>query len=650
VQRTWRLGVLTSAAIISAVGADIVTGPVHLRSGAEREWNEFPAGSAPPSLNHTFESRVNASGYTLAIRQRDVKNPTWTVALNGRVLGVLASDERDMRTYLPVPAGTLRDGPNLLSVSLRSATTSDDIELRDIRMYAIGRDQFLRDATLTVDTGANTPARITVVDAAGVLVPFAAMGDSQREAVRTGVVYAANGRTEIGLPAGGYIVYASRGWAYSAPSARVTLRSKARRTVRLPVTREVNLRGYIDCDTHVHTLELSGHGDAGVRERIITAAGEGLDAIVATEHDKISDYSEWVRKLRLERLIRVIPGSEVTTQLGHFNVFPLAPGAQSPANRPKDWATLSQSVRALDGAKVIIQNHPRDLHLNYRPFDPAHHLSSAGENLNGRPVFANAMEVINSGAMYSDMLQLVRDWLGLLNAGLRVAAIGASDTHTVDFVPIGQARTVIHAATADDAAERLGAGDNLVTYGLAATLRVESVKPLVAAVEIHGPSWTSADQLTIYANGIPAAEEDVPASRAAGRKWAKKIKIETRANDLMLVAVASGPGVLRPFWEVRKPYQPVSKDWIPRVMGISRAVPVDVDGNGFQSPRDYAATLLRGNDLSRLNAYDESVSVQVLSLAALHGQNPESLRDLVPVRAYDIFMADWKLSRRTSTN
>ena len=82
----------------------------------------------------------------------------------------------------------------------------------------------------------------------------------------------------------------------------------------------------------------------------------------------------------------------------------------------------------MDGQKVVVQNHPRDLHLNYRPFDPRHHLSSAGENLIERPFFANAMEVINSGAMYSDMLQLVRDWMGLLNRGLQVAAIGSSDT------------------------------------------------------------------------------------------------------------------------------------------------------------------------------------------------------------------------------
>ena len=304
----------------------------------------------------------------------------------------------------------------------------------------------------------------------------------------------------------------------------------------------------------------------------------------------------------------------------------------------------------MDGQKVVVQNHPRDLHLNYRPFDPRHHLSSAGENLIERPFFANAMEVINSGAMYSDMLQLVRDWMGLLNRGLQVAAIGSSDTHTVDFVPIGQARTLIQSKGAAGAFERLAAGDNLVSYGLAATLRLETMKPLVVMVEVHGPSWSNADRVTVYANGMPVVEEALSGSRAAGRKWAKRITVPTQANDVTLVAVASGPGVLQPFWEVRKPYQPLSKDWTPRVMGISSAVRVDVDGNGFQSPRSYAEAVLRSKDFTSLERFDDSVSIQLLSLAAGNGQDPESLQARVPTRPYQTFMAEWRTARRLATS
>ena len=117
----WRLPILLAAAIAPALAADIHAGPVHLRSGAEREWNEFPAGPAPASLSRTFTATANTTEHTLSIRQRDVKNATWTVRVNNQVLGVLAADERDMRTYLAVAPGVLREGDNTLEIAVRSA-------------------------------------------------------------------------------------------------------------------------------------------------------------------------------------------------------------------------------------------------------------------------------------------------------------------------------------------------------------------------------------------------------------------------------------------------------------------------------------------------------------------------------------------------
>ena len=176
---------------------------------------------------------------------------------------------------------------------------------------------------------------------------------------------------------------------------------------------------------------------------MLTAAGEGLDVIIATEHNRVDDYTPAVTRKNLDRWTVTIPGNEVTTPMGHFNIFPTRPGAAQPDPLEKDWAKLMRTLKETEGVQVVVQNHPRDLHSNYRPFDPSHHLSSSGVNLRNRPVLANAMEVVNSGAMSSDPLQLVRDWMGLLTRGLAIAAVGASDTHTVDFVPIGQARTYI---------------------------------------------------------------------------------------------------------------------------------------------------------------------------------------------------------------
>jgi hypothetical protein len=380
----------------------IQTGPVHLRSGAEREWNEFPEDASPRSLTKRFQAAANAVEHTLTLRQRDVKYPKWTVRLNGRALGTLIADERDMRPSFPIPAGVLQTGANTLEVAADGGP-SDDIELREIGIIPRPVREHQSEAVVTIDaavenTSRRLPLRITIVDAARALVPFTPRGPAPKEAVRIGVVYTMDGKTEIGLPAGSYRIYASRGWEHSAPSRAVQLNRGQSHSVPLRLRREVNLPGYIGCDTHVHTLELSGHGDANVRERIITAAGEGLDMIIATEHNQAADYSRALRDLGLDGILQVVPGNEVTTAAGHFNIFPVTLGKPVPDSRQSNWDALANSIRSDPAVRVIVQNHPRDLHLAYRPFDPAHHLASAGQNLIGRLTFANAMEVINSGA------------------------------------------------------------------------------------------------------------------------------------------------------------------------------------------------------------------------------------------------------------
>ena len=55
-------------------------------------------------------------------------------------------------------------------------------------------------------------------------------------------------------------------------------------------------------------------------------------------------------------------------------------------------------------------------------------------------------------------------------------------------------------------------------------------------------------------------------------KYGRRLSLTLPPHDTALVAVATGPGVLLPFWEVRKPYQPTSDEWKPRVVGVSSAV------------------------------------------------------------------------------
>lgn len=618
---------------------------LHLRSGDTREWGTFPATSMGRTAAVEFKSQPNTTEYSLILRQRDVKNRTWMVSLNGQKLGALQDDERSMLRVLRVPANLIRSGSNTLRIECEAGTVSDDIEITDIRVESIPVNDFLSQAkvgvTVTGENGA-MPVKLTVVDSHGSLVPFASLRSGAYEALRTGVLYSADGRANIGLPAGEYRIYASRGFEYSAQSEAVRLKKNGAHNTRLQVRREVQLPGYVSVDTHVHTFELSRHGDATVDERVLTAAGEGLDIIIATEHNRVDDYSPAVGRRNLGSWTTAVPGNEVTTPTGHFNIFPARPGTVQPEPSEKDWSTLMRRLRETEGVQVVIQNHPRDLHSSYRPFDPSQHLSSVGSNLRNRPVLANAMELVNSGAMASDPLQLVRDWMGLLTRGLRVAAIGASDTHTVDFVPIGQARTYIETKglSTDWRKEKtplfaaLADGRNLVSYGLATELRiagpVQAGKQTTVPVQVtvRGPSWSSADHVTIYSNGRIIWEEAVTPNERPDIKFGRHLSLALPPHDAALVAVATGPGVLLPFWEVRKPYQPTSYEWNPRVLGVSSAVWIDGDNDGTRSaPLEYAERIVKDNatDLQRLvevlSSFDSSVSLHALDLLRNQGRD-----------------------------
>src|SRR5205085_6828885 len=108
----------------------------------------------------------------------------------------------------------------------------------------------------------------------------------------------------------------------------------------------------------------SGHGDATADERVLTLAGEGVELPIITEHNRHVDYTAAAVKHGVRRFFTPVVGNEVTTAVGHFNIFPISVTAPVPDYRVKEWKPLAAGM-ARTGAKVIILNHPRDLHSGY---------------------------------------------------------------------------------------------------------------------------------------------------------------------------------------------------------------------------------------------------------------------------------------------
>ncbi len=278
---------------------------------------------------------------------------------------------------------------------------------------------------------------------------------------------------------------------------------------------------------------------------------------------------------------RSVVGNEVSTKAGHFNAFPVRPDGAVPNVQLTNWSELTHNIRSVTGAKVVTLNHPRDVHQSFTPLGPDNFDARIGE-FKGRPKFdCDAIEVVTSAAMQSDIMLLYRDWFALLNHGVRITSIGASDTHHVSEFILGQSRTyavsrasVPSAIDVNEVCDSYLAGRVLVSMGLLTNMRVddrfavgdlatELGKEMAVSIEVLGPSWVNADRVELFANGSKVREQTIAETKQP-RKARVTWRLPRPKHDVHLVAIATGPGVTAPFWEFRGPISLHPRSWIPR--------------------------------------------------------------------------------------
>jgi hypothetical protein len=698
------LGVAQPGETLQAKDIVLTSRMHHLRQLEPREWSTFPEKAEATKLELKFEASAIARERCLSLRQQDVKE-IWTISLNSKLLGKLHINENDMRVYYEVGIDLVKDGENTLTIECPKGRSADDIRVGEIRLLDRTKRGLLGEATLEVTVTeplsvrvadrsnddreylrrAGTlkefsgeplksialeqrrlevlregtqrlpiPCRITILNSDGSLQECLAESE-QQVAVRPGTVYATDRSVRISLPAGDYRILAGRGFEYSLAEEQVSMPLSGSEKLELSIRREVDTEGWVACDTHVHTLTHSGHGDSTVQERMVTLAGEGIELPIATDHNVHIDHRPFAKEIGVDRYFTPVIGNEVTTKVGHFNVFPATPGARLPDHKLTDWDEIADSINQIDGVKVVILNHARDIHSGVRPFGPALYNDAVGENIKGWRIRANAMETANSSTNQTDIMQLFHDWMTLLNRGLNITPVGSSDSHDVSRHFVGQGRTYIRCDDRDpgnidveQAVDSFVQGRVMVSYGLLTKLTVndrygsgELARLGGSTVKVHvnvqGPHWTTASRVQLFANGIvireammPASDDSAPAKRL---DWNTEWIIPRPNHDVHLVAIATGPGITGFHWKSAKPYQPTSPDWEPTSLGCSGAVWLDVDGDGRRSSaRDYAESVNSSSGgkieplLDELATYDEATAAQAAFVvhrqAGLDKQNP----------------------------
>ncbi|HSD87178.1 MAG TPA: hypothetical protein VLB44_06670, partial [Kofleriaceae bacterium] len=287
------------------------------------------------------------------------------------------------------------------------------------------------------------------------------------------------GGTDVEVPAGHYVVYATAGPEHTLAKREVDLVAGeitplAFEVAELPLVPP----GWLATDLHVHGR---ASFDSGIPDddRVRTFVASGVKVIAATDHDVIGDYTKTVAALGLEDRVAVmgglestqlipwmdIPGESLPRVIGHFNFWPLVqvpsePRAGAPWDELIEPGALFDRMAPLVGDDgMMMLNHPwgdplfgRDTgYLRAIKFDPRKRVEDqpllmkrpAGQRRN---MDWNIIEIINGSDM-SELMQARVLWHSLLAQGHIVPGAGNSDSHGMTDEHLGWARNWVDAPT-----------------------------------------------------------------------------------------------------------------------------------------------------------------------------------------------------------
>ncbi|HVW27013.1 MAG TPA: CehA/McbA family metallohydrolase [Polyangiaceae bacterium] len=419
--------------------------------------------------------------------------------------------------------------------------------------------------TLTLEyhdaSGAPLPVHVLFKGQNGTPDPRPAVADGRT--VRAGrSLYLLDGRTKLPLPAGAYRITASHGMAYTLAVSDVTLTEGGDASVSGELHPAIDTSAWVSGDFHLHSAP-SPDSDVSLEERVESLVAEGVDLAVATDHNRITDYSASVRALGQERRLGTARGVELTAagqRWGHFNAYPMpvptvSPEEATPIYFGKRPAEMFDSARRL-GARVLQVNHARmDPGIGY--FDLAHLDSNTGRASGEFSADFDVFEAYNG--MWIERREKVRegprDLVALARRGKRVAAVGDSDSHKLLYEEAGYPRTYVH--TPSEPVETrfdravgvlLGSRDTTVTSGPFVEMTVDgnpvgsvmqpSSGSVHVKVRVSAPAWVPVDRVEVWRDDTVARTFTVEGPPRDGLRFEGETDVPLDGADRTVLAWA----------------------------------------------------------------------------------------------------------------
>ncbi|MFO0728787.1 MAG: CehA/McbA family metallohydrolase [Myxococcota bacterium] len=445
------------------------------------------------------------------------------------------------------------------------------------------------------EDGGPLPSKITVQKQGplGALLP-ARFGEAARPEGIFALEFAPRGEGDLALPPGTYSLFASRGTEYEIAKKDLVLAEDDQALFEATLTRSVDTAGWMATDTHLHA-QLSSDSSDEYDLKVRALAAEGIELPISTEHEALGDFGPAIRALHLEPFLQGVIGTEVTTSnVGHFNAFPLVPDLSLPGRGRVEWFgkrpdEMFAFIKANPTDPILQVNHPRWTgiggYFTAMGFDRN---TGAGTD----PAYSgdyDTVEVVNSCRVAEIEAGSMLDWFALLSHGQKKFATGGSDSHHAGVNEVGYPKTYVRMPTdaptdakIDDLVAGIRAGRVSVTCGpflemKSGTAEVGDTLVMPGAtipitVRAEAPLWMDLDQLEIIVNG--AVVKTIPvASADQVVRFDSTIDLSLPAGrDAWVIVRARGDRMHGPWGGNNPPW------------GFTNPIFIDADGDGQLRP------------------------------------------------------------------
>ena len=396
----------------------------------------------------TVHGRVrSATGQPIArpvvVVEKDGKPYAWTVGINGAYrLALPAGDYRLFATALHYSQSA--PAPLALVPGASEGRDFQDLE-------PPGRIEL---EVAEAHSGVPLDARITIGEGTKPLVQFLGRTTFFTTLER-------KGHLAEPIAPGVYRFAASSGAGFLAESADAQVRVAPGGVARdhIAIERLFNppSRGWYAADLHHHADQ--AEAVTPPRELARSELAAGLDVLFVSDHDSTINTGA-LRQIALARNMSFVAGIELSPSWGHFNAYPLAPGATlaldtSTANVAQIFAEARR-----EGALALQVNHP------YIPYGYFASLES-GVAPGGFNAGFDLIEINSAVSDADNSKALSRAW-SFWNDGKRYYLSAGSDTHDVWNEESGRVRAYVHPDGPPDPQHfvaALEAGHAYVTFG-----------------------------------------------------------------------------------------------------------------------------------------------------------------------------------------